>query len=105
MNSVISVNKVLIRLPDERWLHITLGHPEIAEFYFEILETIQNPDEIYEGKTGELLATKLFSQLNGKFVVVVYKELSADDGFVITAYISNKKQEFLKRNKIWVSQK
>jgi hypothetical protein len=105
MNSVLSINKVLIRLPNERWVHITMGHPEIAEYYFEVLETIQAPDEIYEGKGGELLATKIFSQLNGKFVVVVYKELSADDGFVITAYISNKKQEFLKRNKIWVSQR
>jgi hypothetical protein len=51
-----------------------------------------------------LIGTKTFSELNNKFVVVVYKELSSDDGFVITAYISNKTQEFVKRKKLWASQ-
>ncbi len=53
----------------------------------------------------KLIATKHFEKLNNKFVVVIYKELSEEDGFVITAYLSNEIQEFVKRKKIWDSQK
>ena len=105
MEIAISINKIPIRLTKERWQHITLGHPEIAGFYYEILESIEKPDSIYEGKYGELIATKHFEKLNNKFVVVIYKELSEEDGFVITAYLSNEIQEFVKRKKIWDSQK
>lgn len=38
-----------VRLTTERWLHISTGHPEVADFYHEILEAIQNPEVIYEG--------------------------------------------------------
>jgi hypothetical protein len=41
MSIAISINKIPIRLTQERWQHISVGHPEIAEYYFEILETIQ----------------------------------------------------------------
>jgi hypothetical protein len=105
MSIAVSVNKIPIRLTEERWQHITIGHPEIAAFYYEILDCIELPDAIYEGKFDELIATKNFDKISNKFVVVVYKELSVQDGFVITAYLSNKVNEFIKRNKIWDSQK
>ncbi len=105
MEIAISINKIPIRITKERWQHITLGHPEIAGFYYDILDTIETPDSIYEGKFGEIIATKHFMKLNNKFVVVIYKEISEQDGFVITAYLSNKLQEFIKRKKIWNSQK
>jgi hypothetical protein len=38
----ISKNNIPIRLTDERWLHITTGHPEIAGYYYEIFETIED---------------------------------------------------------------
>ncbi len=38
MNVVISKNRVPIRLTDERWVHITEEHSEMAGYYFEILE-------------------------------------------------------------------
>jgi hypothetical protein len=47
--SAISKNGVSIRLTNERWQHITTGHPEIADYFYEILESIENPDVIYEG--------------------------------------------------------
>jgi hypothetical protein len=43
MDVAISKNKVPIRLTQERWYHISTGHPEIADYYYEILETIENP--------------------------------------------------------------
>jgi hypothetical protein len=101
---VISKNKVPIRLTSERWQHITTGHPEIADYYYEILETIEDPEIIYEGSVGALIAIKEFSERFGKFVIVVYKEVSANDGFVITAYFSDKKQEFQKKKVLWKQQ-
>ena len=47
-----SKNNVAIRLNDERWYHITTGHPEMADYYYDILETIENPVIIYKGNFG-----------------------------------------------------
>ena len=105
MNVAISKNKTPIRFTDERWKHISLGHPEMVDYYFEIIETIESPEKIYEGNYDEIIAIKHFEKLNDKFVVVIYKEINAEDGFIITAYISNKVNEFLKRKLIWDFQK
>lgn len=48
----ISKNKVPIRLTNERWFHITIGHPETADLYYEIINTVENPETIYEGNYG-----------------------------------------------------
>lgn len=58
METARSKNDVPIRLPDERWLHITGSHTELAGFYADVLETIEDPDAVYEGESGELLAVK-----------------------------------------------
>ena len=101
MDIAISKNKVPIRLTDERWYHITTGHPEIADYYYQILETIENPEMIYQGDNDGLIAIRLYLALIGKYIVVVYKETNQYDGFVITAYISNKIQTFTKKIMIW----
>jgi len=51
-----SKNDVPIRLTDERWIHLTEGHPEMAGYYSEVLEAVQDPYAIYEGSSEELLA-------------------------------------------------
>ncbi|MBI3540973.1 MAG: hypothetical protein HY073_02390 [Deltaproteobacteria bacterium] len=56
MEVVISKNGVAIRLTDERWAHISEEHCEMAGLRFEVLETISNPEGIFEGKEGALLA-------------------------------------------------
>jgi len=101
MDTAISKNGILIRLTSERWKHITMGHPEIADYYYEILETIEIPEIIYEGNNDAKIAIKKFQDKFSTFVVVVYKETSIDDGFVITAYFSNKEQEFKKKKIVW----
>ena len=58
-----SKNNVPIRLTDERWHYISTGHPEIADYYYEILETIENPQIIFEGNYNSLIA---ISQKFGK---------------------------------------
>jgi len=58
MNAAISKNNFNIRLTSERWLHITEGHSELAGYFYEVLDTIENPEKIYAGNFNELLAVK-----------------------------------------------
>lgn len=101
MDIAISVNKIPIRLTVERWQHISTGHPEISDFYYEILETIENPAIIYKGSFEELIAISNELSNSGKFIIVIYKEESNLDGFIITAYITNKIQRFVKKKIVW----
>lgn len=94
-----SKNGVPIRLTEQRWLHITEEHSEMAGYYFEVLETIQEPGAIYEGKVGELLAVKEIEP--GKYLVVVYKEMSKKDGSVITAFLTRRIKQIERRTKLW----
>jgi len=55
---VRSKNGVLIKLTEERWFHITEEHSEMAGYYFEVLETVEEPEAIYEGKAGEYIAVR-----------------------------------------------
>jgi hypothetical protein len=91
-------------MTNERWMHISIGHPEIAPFYDTILDTIENPDIIFKGGEGEFIATKriLYNE-KPFFIVVVYKEVSDKDGFVITAFLTNKIGYLNKKEIIWKS--
>jgi hypothetical protein len=99
MDVVKSKNDVPIRLTEERWLHITEEHSELAGYYFEVLETVEEPDAIYEGKAGECIAVREIEK--GKYIAVIYRELSKEDGFVITAFLTRRKKELERRRKIW----
>jgi hypothetical protein len=99
MEIVQSKNGVPIRLTEERWLHITEEHSEMAGYYFEVLEILQAPAAIYEGKAGELLAVKEIEP--GKYMIVVYKEVSREDGFVITAFLTRRIKQIERRTKRW----
>jgi hypothetical protein len=103
MDEVKSKNNVPIRLTEERWFHVTEEHSEMAGYYFEVLETVEEPESIYEGKMGELLAVREVE--NGKDIVVVYRELNTEDGFVITAFLTRRKKQFERRRKIWKQQR
>jgi hypothetical protein len=98
-----SKNGVPIRLPEERWLHITESHSEMAGFYSDVLETVESPDAIFEGGSGELLAVRRV-QID-KYLVVVYKEVSKEDGFLITAFLTRKRGQLERRSKVWELQK
>ncbi len=74
MDTARSKNDVLIRLTEERWFHITEEHSEMAGYYFEVLETVEEPEVIYEGKTGECIAVKEIEK--GKYIMVIYRELN-----------------------------
>jgi len=103
VETALSKNGVQIRLPDERWLHLTESHSEVAGYYSEVLETIEDPCFIYEGGSGELLAVRELEI--DKYLIVVYKEVDNEDGFVITAFLTSKIRQFERRTKIWPRQK
>ena len=99
MDIVRSKNGVSIRLPEDRWFHITEEHSEMAGYYFEVLETVEQPKAIYEGKADECLAVREVEK--DKFVVVVYREVSNEDGFIITAFLTKRKRQLERRQKLW----
>ncbi len=49
-------------------------------------------------RDGELIAVREIQQ--GKHLIVVYPE-HADDGFVITAFITSKARSLAKRRQVW----
>lgn len=101
LGTAVSKNGVTIRLTDERWLHIITSHKEIDPLDFErVLNAIENPDIVFSGDTGELLAVKKIPG-SSKWFVVVYKERSKTDGFVLTTYMTTDYRWLFKRRVIW----
>lgn len=94
---VKSVNGVSIRLTFERLFHITQNHPELAGKTFDILETVGQPEFIFEGAEGECLAVR---KMNHLYLVVVYREQEGD-GFVITAFVTSRTESFKSRKQVW----
>ena len=80
-----SINGVPIRLTYERWYHIVENHDDLASYFYEVLDTIEKPNLVVRGNNKTLKAARNFGKR--KWMVVVYRELSKDDGFVITAYV------------------
>lgn len=67
----------------------------MAGYYFEVLETIEDPCATYEGIAGEYLAARELAI--DKYLVVVYKEVDDRDGFVITAFLTSKFKQLGRR--------
>ncbi|MEK6577149.1 MAG: hypothetical protein AABZ05_06075 [Nitrospirota bacterium] len=84
-----SINGVPIRLTYERWYHIIENHDDLASYFFEVLEAIEKPDFVVRGNKGSLKAAKNMGK--DKWLVAVYREITKEDGFVITAYFIHNK--------------
>lgn len=95
---VLSKHGVSIRLTDERWAHITEEHCELAGLRPDVLETVENPERVVTGQDQERLAIREFEP--GKYMVVVYREMG-HDGFVITAFLTRRKQSLDRRRQLW----
>ncbi len=79
----ISVNGVPIRLTEERWRHIVNKHVDLLNYQQDILYVVENPEAIYRGQRGTLIAIRSYGRRG--FLAVFYREISQQDGFVITA--------------------
>ena len=89
MDIAYSKNGIPVRLTYERWYHITENHDDLASYYYNVLETIEPPSFIIRGNKGTLKATRNFGR--NKWLMVIYREISPNDGFVITAYFLHKR--------------
>jgi len=100
---VRSVNRVPIRLTEERWRHIVARHPEIEPYRDQVLEAVEDPDFVAKGLHGELKAARLFIELpmGPRYFVVVYREVGAGDGFIITARLGSGVSNLIKGGVIW----
>lgn len=65
------------------------NHDDMASAFHEVLEVVEKPDFVARGSRGALKAVR--SMGRRKWMVVVYRELSRRDGFVITAYLLSKR--------------
>ncbi len=81
-----------VRLTVERRAHI-LEHPEMSEMAGEIEQTLREPEQVRQSRSDS--DVKLFYRYylktlaGGKWLCVVVK-YSAEDAFVITAYLTDK---------------
>jgi hypothetical protein len=96
MDRVLSRSGVPIRLAAERWFHIVENHDDLAGHYDDVLETVENPEVILQGEEGALVAAKRLAPQ--RHLAVVYKEVSADDGFIVTAYFTRR---LARRTIVW----
>lgn len=98
---VRSRNRIPVRLTEERWRHVVVRHPEMDGQREKVLETLARPDMIQRGDFGELPAIRRYTQtpMGEKYVVVAYKEMSIEDGFILTAYLSRRPSS--RRETLW----
>ena len=73
----------------ERWYHIVENHDDMVSSFHDVLDAVQNPDFVARGSHGALKAVRNMGKK--RWMVVVYRESSKEDGFVITAYSLSKK--------------
>ena len=84
----------LIRLPDERWQHICITHPEMTTMLRNVCGTLKQPDEITIPDDDPDTVRSYYKWFTGtvvgdKWVRVVVKYLP-DDAFVLTAFVTSR---------------
>jgi hypothetical protein len=77
-----------MRLPQERWEHIVSNKPYMEAYYEKVLDAVERPTWVLQGYAGALVAVRTLGKQ--KYLHVVYRELSRNDGFIITAFIAYK---------------
>lgn len=93
-------------MTSKTWAHVVDEHDYMAGHLDMVLETISDPDLILEGKSGELVASRFYDEtrLGPKHLIVVYKEVSPTDGYVLTAYMTSNERFGrlrLRRRTLW----
>ncbi len=98
----VSRHGVPIRLADERWAHIVEEHSELAGLRQDVLDAIASCERVVAGNAGERLAVRKVEP--GRALVVVYREVSDQDGFVITAFMTTRLTSLDRRVQVWPPQ-
>ena len=81
-----------VRLTLVQWAYIKLKHPELSSQENKMIETLKNPDMIYNSPHEENFHyLKLFRQtpLGEKYLLLIVKHLNGE-GFIITGFFVSK---------------
>lgn len=108
--TVRSKKGAIIRLTVKQWEHIITARPELVGFMEEVLRTVEEPDDVLEPShrtRPQLIAVKRFPRLSevglSQNLVVVYRETSSHEGFIITTFsISDRRKNRMYR--LWRKQ-
>ncbi|MGK5094383.1 hypothetical protein WDW89_20500 [Deltaproteobacteria bacterium TL4] len=89
-----------VRLTSERWAHVVEAHDYMAGNLDMVLETLASPERIIHALSGEHYALRNYPStvIGSKTCVVIYRDEL--NGFVITALLTSKPQQFFKRGDI-----
>jgi hypothetical protein len=77
-------------------MHIVEARDELAGRAQEVLAVVEGPDWVTRGYRDSLVAWKGYGRM--RYLAVIYKEIGATDGFIITAFFTRKPR---KRKKVW----
>ena len=88
MDIAYSHANVPVRLTQERWFHIVENHDDLAGYYDDVLSVVEDPELILRGNNGSQIACRGYGK--SRYLMVIYRETSSRDGFVITAYFTSK---------------
>jgi hypothetical protein len=98
-STAVSRSGVTIRLSAERWSHIVAGHAELAPLRSDVLRAIAAAERVVAGHDGTRMAIRTME--SRKALVVVYRELTMHDGFVITAFVTKRFASLDRRPHLW----
>ncbi len=99
MQPPVSVNNVPIDIPRDRWELITQCHPEVGGYTFELQETVENPDAVFETSQGDKIAVREISK--GLHLAVIYRENEDGRGIMVTSYITQNTTQFDEYKLAW----
>ncbi len=95
-----TIHGAKVKLYSEVLERIVRKHGELRGCEHMILETVERPDYVIEGRKRELLAMKHYTEtsIGPKDLIVVYRE---DKELIITAFLTSKAHKLLRRPVIW----
>jgi hypothetical protein len=84
--TVVDPDGRTVELTRERWAHVTTGHPELADYEGEVLETVRTPTR---RRSGPTVGEEWFYQENvgpSRWLKVVVRYEAVDRGWIVTAF-------------------
>jgi hypothetical protein len=100
MEPPISINNIRIDIPAERWHILIEAHPEIKKLAYELQETIENPDTIFQTVKKEKIAVREYDK--GEYIAAIYRETPDSRGMLLTAYITKDLGQFEALRVLWM---
>lgn len=96
MHTPTSIHNIAIEIPAGRWNLICEAHPETARYLNETMETIEDPEIVFEGKGNRSIAVKQIDR--DTFLSVIYNEKIKQ---LVTVFITRNLMQYDELNIIW----